>query len=106
MFIYIIKKINAKFNGRNVYINTCVCVFCMSVCACLIDVHLSEGDNSGWADLFDQSFKRVYPQDLATGCRKFTPNPIITSSHLTFSETQFRQSYNCLYCAIFMSLAI
>ncbi len=72
------------------FILTHVCMFCMSVCACLIDVHLSEGDNSGWADLFDQSFKRVYPQDLATGCRKFTPNPIITSSHFTFLETQFR----------------
>uniref|UniRef100_A0A672M788 G-protein coupled receptors family 1 profile domain-containing protein n=1 Tax=Sinocyclocheilus grahami TaxID=75366 RepID=A0A672M788_SINGR len=27
------------------------------------------GDNSGWADLFDQTFKRVYPQDLATDCQ-------------------------------------
>ncbi len=77
----------------------------MSVCACLIDVHLSEGDNSGWADLFDQSFKRVYPQDLATGCRKFTPNPIITSSHLTFSETQFRQSCIVL-CNIYVTCNI
>ncbi|XP_043115631.1 relaxin receptor 2b isoform X3 [Puntigrus tetrazona] len=27
------------------------------------------GDNSGWADLFDQTFKRLYPQDLATDCQ-------------------------------------
>uniref|UniRef100_A0A672Q781 Relaxin receptor 2-like n=1 Tax=Sinocyclocheilus grahami TaxID=75366 RepID=A0A672Q781_SINGR len=27
------------------------------------------GDNSGWADLFDRTFKRVYPQDLATDCQ-------------------------------------
>uniref|UniRef100_A0A673J6Q9 G-protein coupled receptors family 1 profile domain-containing protein n=1 Tax=Sinocyclocheilus rhinocerous TaxID=307959 RepID=A0A673J6Q9_9TELE len=27
------------------------------------------GDNSGWADLFDQTFKRVYPQDLAADCQ-------------------------------------
>ncbi|XP_055052849.2 relaxin receptor 2b isoform X1 [Misgurnus anguillicaudatus] len=26
------------------------------------------GDNSGWADLFDQTFKRVHPQELATDC--------------------------------------
>ncbi len=73
-----------------------MCVLFECVCACLmltlINVHLSEGDNSGWADLFDQTFKRVYPQDLATDCRKFTPNPIITSSQFAFSETQFRQS--------------
>uniref|UniRef100_A0A8C1XB45 Relaxin family peptide receptor 2b n=1 Tax=Cyprinus carpio TaxID=7962 RepID=A0A8C1XB45_CYPCA len=27
------------------------------------------GDNSGWADLFDRTFKRVHPQDLATDCQ-------------------------------------
>ncbi|XP_056127998.1 relaxin receptor 2b isoform X1 [Rhinichthys klamathensis goyatoka] len=27
------------------------------------------GDNSGWADLFDQTFKRVYPQELSTECQ-------------------------------------
>ncbi|XP_016429975.1 relaxin receptor 2-like [Sinocyclocheilus rhinocerous] len=27
------------------------------------------GDNSGWADLFDRTFKRIYPQDLATDCQ-------------------------------------
>ncbi|XP_057207824.1 relaxin receptor 2b isoform X1 [Triplophysa rosa] len=26
------------------------------------------GDNSGWADLFDRTFRRVFPQDLATDC--------------------------------------
>ncbi len=34
IFIYIIEKNHAKFNGRNVYvyINLCVCVFCLNVC--------------------------------------------------------------------------
>ncbi|XP_051719039.1 relaxin receptor 2b isoform X1 [Ctenopharyngodon idella] len=27
------------------------------------------GDNSGWADLFDQIYKRVYPQELSTECQ-------------------------------------
>ncbi|CAM4554628.1 unnamed protein product [Leuciscus chuanchicus] len=26
-------------------------------------------DNSGWADLFDQTFKRVYPQELSAECQ-------------------------------------
>ncbi|KAK7171984.1 hypothetical protein R3I93_004319 [Phoxinus phoxinus] len=27
------------------------------------------GDNSGWAVLFDQTFKRVYPQEISTECQ-------------------------------------
>uniref|UniRef100_A0A8C2E3Z8 Relaxin family peptide receptor 2 n=1 Tax=Cyprinus carpio TaxID=7962 RepID=A0A8C2E3Z8_CYPCA len=38
----------------------CMCVLyeCVCVCVCV-----------GWADLFDQTFKRVYPQHLATDCQ-------------------------------------
>uniref|UniRef100_A0A8C1AXX2 Relaxin family peptide receptor 2b n=1 Tax=Cyprinus carpio carpio TaxID=630221 RepID=A0A8C1AXX2_CYPCA len=32
------------------------------------------GDNSGWADLFDRTFKRVHPQDLATDCLEQYPD--------------------------------